>query len=131
MSNARSTKLADALVRRLAPHMPTGYSVRQRASMLLLYHDSEIIETISALDIADDADSRSPIERAATAMHSTLEAVQDGLSRDLRTPWPQDAEGRMVLPDVLVANGEIQAFFGEENNPVLRLQPIGSAEIEP
>jgi hypothetical protein len=78
---------------------------------------------VAILDDPTGWESGQEIELLETVVRSTLSGVQDAISRARALPWPGETSA-MPQPDARVADGALQAWFGEENNPVLRLEPI-------
>ncbi len=69
-----------------------------------------------------------------TVMIATLSGVQDGISRARSTPWPQapgtnDAVSAMPYPGARVVEGVLHAWFGNENDPALRLAPLSLSDL--
>lgn len=123
---ASSRKVADALAAALAPYVPSGVVIDASADGINAVVNGEPWAGSGAVAILDDPTGWEPgqeIELLETIVRSTLSGVQDAISRACRPPWPGETSA-MPQPGARVANGALQAWFGEEIDPVLRLDPI-------
>jgi hypothetical protein len=60
---------------------------------------------------------------AETATRAALSTIQDSVQEALRVPWPAlDA-----LPDAVVRDGILAAWFGSQEAPTLRLNAVASS----
>jgi hypothetical protein len=62
------------------------------------------------------------------AMLAALHAVQDGVVRVRKSPWPGE-DPDLPEPGVAVSDHRIFLWFGEEGDPVVRLEPIDIRDI--
>jgi hypothetical protein len=127
---AKSRKLAETLAARLGPTMPSGFRIEAQAGQLSLFRGLALIGTLSATDIVDDFDDRSPSERLGVAVLATLSAVQDCIAESLGEPWPRNKAEDMALPHAEVDGKCVRAWFGDEMAPVLLLPSIELGEFE-
>ncbi|MGQ0623488.1 MAG: hypothetical protein ACT4PP_02355 [Sporichthyaceae bacterium] len=127
---ASSRDLAVALAQRLGPHLPAGIEVRATDCGLHVDAAGESWAGSDALDILNDVqqwticpDADEIVERAA---RSTLSGVQDAIARASSWPWPTVPVNHSAMPgaDARLSDGQLLAWFGDENEPALRLDLI-------
>src|SRR5206468_4168026 len=65
------------------------------------------------------------------AVWRVLTDFQDELAEQLRVPWPHDPALGYVFhePEVVVRDGAVHFWYGEEGNPVLAFEPIPLNEL--
>jgi hypothetical protein len=80
--------------------------------------------------ILDDGDDRDLAERARTAVEAVLNGVQDVVIEELKGGWPAGAAGAdLPLPGALAVGGAVLGWYGSEDTPVVRLDPIVLSEL--
>ncbi|MBA2323347.1 MAG: hypothetical protein H0V92_04770 [Pseudonocardiales bacterium] len=67
-------------------------------------------------------------ENLETAARAVLSGVQDWIADTTTQPWP-GAGGQMPNPDARVRSDAIEMWFGDDDQPVLRLRPIRLSDI--
>ncbi len=61
------------------------------------------------------------------AAEVVLSSIQDGVSMTLREPWPLMMAGskrQMAMPGAKVVDGALEPWYGKEDAPAIRFQPI-------
>ncbi len=84
--------------------------------------DSEIA------DIVAEEDGRSIINRVETAAWAIINFAQDAVMESTREPWPGGPAGG-AMPETRVIGEQLHMWFGNERDPVLRLQPVDLTEL--
>jgi len=118
------TQLASALAERLARVLPEGFSIFSKGHELWL--DTPDGCANSAWAGAVDRNPSDLSLYSGTAWQ-VLNSIQDGVSVTLREPWPLEMVGgkrQMAMPDAKVVDGVLELWYGKEDAPALRLQPI-------
>ena len=118
------TQLASALAERLAQVLPEGFSISSDGPDLWL--DTPDGVGTSAWAGAVD---RNPMDLSlyTGAATTVLDSIQDGVSVTLREPWPLvmvGSEHQMAMPDAKVVDGVLELWYGNEDAPAIRFQPI-------
>jgi hypothetical protein len=118
------TQLASALAERLAQVLPQGFSISSTGYELWL--DTPDGYGNSAWAGAVD---QNPTDLAlySGAAWQVLNSIQDGVSVTLREPWLLEmvsGKRQMAMPDAKVVDGVLDLWYGQEDAPVIRLQPI-------
>jgi hypothetical protein len=116
--------LVEALVARLREVVPEGYTVSPNATGFgvgLSSTDPPILELISYVkDIVEQP--RGTFEsRVESAAWNVLSSFQDFIAED--TPLPATSGG-LPNPETAVRDGVLQLWYGDEEEPDLRLPPI-------
>lgn len=83
------------------------------------------------LDDPELLDAEADARLLETVTRSTLSGVQDAISRARAEPWPVVAGDASAMPgpNARVADGVLHAWFGDEDSPALRLEPIPLAAL--
>ncbi len=120
-------RFAAALAACLQRVVPDGFSVRTRGHAVGVYDptwwgDSEIA------DIVAEEDGRSIINRVETAAWAIINFAQDAVMESTREPWPGGPAGG-AMPETRVIGEQLHMWFGNERDPVLRLQPVDLTEL--
>jgi hypothetical protein len=122
--------LAAALVERLRPHIPPDVSLRpERGGVTVL------VEGFAWLRQGVKEILNPPGDQAALleiAVWNVLSKVQDFVSEHRAEPWPRWERGGDPLPSprVAVRSGALHLWFGNEDEPVLRLEPIRLNDLQ-
>jgi hypothetical protein len=118
------TQLASALAERLAQVLPEGFSISSMGHELWL--DTPDGYGNSAWAAAVDENS-TDLSLYSGAAENVLNSIQDGVSMTLRKPWPLEMVGgkrQMAMPGAKVIDGALELWYGKEDAPAIRLQPI-------
>jgi hypothetical protein len=115
---------ARALVERLSPILPLGFSARAEGDFVAVDAPGGLGGG-TALAGQLDQDDLTPQDYADAAW-SVLSLAQDVVSETTTEPWPAAiGPGRdLAEPGAQIAGGTIRLFFGAEDQPVLILPPI-------
>ena len=118
---ARLRALLRAVVERLAPALPEGFSLTFSPDSLLLHREVERVDEIW-LDWAVEGS-----ELLAPAVESALDQLQDTLAEETTDPWP----GRGSLPGAAaeVRGDALHLWYGDADAPVLAFEPIPLADL--
>jgi hypothetical protein len=81
-----------------------------------------------AADILGDEDGRSTIELAETLARTIMNSTQDVVMESTREQWPMGTV-RAADPDARVIGDQLHMWFGDEDEPVLRLDPVDLTEL--
>jgi uncharacterized protein YidB (DUF937 family) len=119
MKNAKA--LADALANRLDSIVPEGISVTA--------HDGSIGPVIDG-EACGGTDFNGWVEEGVSfdltdgdAVLAALQAVQDGVARGRKSPWPGEGP-ELPDPGVKVSEHRLLLWYGDEAEPVLQLDSI-------
>jgi hypothetical protein len=118
---ARLRALLRALVERLSPALPEGFSLTFSSDSLLLHRELERLDEVG-LDWAVEGP-----DLLAPAVRSALDQLQDTLAEETTDPWP----GRGSLPGAAaeVRGDALHLWYGDPDEPVLALEPIPLADL--
>ena len=124
MSLMDGTQLASALAERLAQVLPEGFFVSSDGHDLWL-DTPDGVGTSAWAGVVD----HNPMDLSsyASAAWTVLSSIQDGVSVTLREPWPLVMVGRehqMAMPGAKVVDEVLQFWYGDEDAPAIRFQPI-------
>jgi len=119
----RLRALLMALVRRVAPSLPSGFSLAFSHGSLLLLRNLEVLDEVDLSWAVEGP------ELLAQAVESALDRLQDTIAEETTDPWP----GRGALPGAgtVVRDDAVQIWFGDPDEPVLAFEPIPLSELEP
>lgn len=118
-------QFARVLAERLADVLPRGCAVSPEGESLWLNTPDGYGSSAWAGGV-DGEDNDAGDERYALAAWNVLSAVQDGVTRTLRAPWPRLPGSRLAMADpwARVADGVLHLGYGDDQNPVVRCRPI-------
>ena len=114
-------RLAHALVERLAPKLPRGWSLAVSYGELLVLHG---VEFVKGVDLRWSSDEESLAATAWTA----LDRVQDAIAETTAEPWPNERP-RLPASRSEVRDGALRLWYEDTDGVVLELEPIPLAEI--
>jgi hypothetical protein len=119
---ARLRALLRALIDRIAPALPEGFSLTFTVDSLLLHRDLERLDEIG-LEWAAGGE-----EVLASKVWAALDRLQDTIAEETADPWP----GRGSLPGAgaEVRDGALHLWYGDAAEPVLAFEPITLADLE-
>ncbi len=120
---ASSRDLAAALAERLNEVAPAGVTVRATGTEVEVIQDGRVVGGSSAAVSLDMDGEGLPEERIGSIAAAVISGVQDEITEALTEPWPA-RNGRMVNPDTRQTGAVTEMWFGDVDNPVLRLRPI-------
>jgi hypothetical protein len=118
------TQLASALAERLAQVLPEGFSISSDGHELWLDTPDGYGNSAWAGGVDQDPTDLSSYAGAACVV---LSSIQDGVSMTLRAPWPLMTVGSqhlMAMPGAKVVDGALELWYGDEDAPAIRFQPI-------
>ncbi|MGQ0630823.1 MAG: hypothetical protein ACT4P1_07250 [Sporichthyaceae bacterium] len=109
--------------------MPTGVKLRASDGGLHVDAGGQSWAGSDALEILDDADQWSVSEGSEIVervVRATLSGVQDAISRARAEVWPSvpGSPSVMAHAEARVVDGVLHVWFGDEDAPVLRFDPI-------
>jgi len=121
-----SRDLAADLADRLNRIVPPGFTVRSEGIRLNVYQDGRDLGGSPALVILAERDGRSMDEKVETAVHAVLSDIQDRIIEACKGPWPGGFSRGVDLPmpDCQVTGDRLRLWFGDENEPVISIEPI-------
>ena len=120
-------RFAAALAARLNAVVPRGLSVRAEGSAVSVY-DPVLSGGSAGADIFGKGDRRSIAELVETAAWAIMNSIQDVVMESTREQWPMGA-ARAADPGVRVVGDRLHLWFGDEENPVLRLESVDLSEL--
>lgn len=119
-----SHDLAAALAERLNQVLPDGFHVVTSDIDLIVFRRGTELGIAAALAVLETVDAiKNPERGLETAVRATLDAVQDLVAEATAEPWP-GAGTSQPNPDTRVHGGALTLWFGPEEDPVLRLEPV-------
>jgi len=128
---ASSRRFARALAERLGEVVPAPLTVSAHGSDISLYAAAVLQGGSASARLLDEEDGRSLAERMQLAVRGVLDGIQDCVMEYLREEWPADRSGRSGLAGVRIEANCVYPWYGEsETDAVIRLRPIGFAEIQ-
>jgi hypothetical protein len=118
---ARLRSLLVALVERLGPTLPAGFSLAFGQGALLLFRDLEQLDEIDLTWAVEEGNS------PAWTVEHALDRLQDTIAEETADPWP----GRRNLPGaaVEVRGDALHLWYGDPAEPVLAFEPIPLADL--
>jgi hypothetical protein len=113
---ARLRSLLVALVERLGPALPDGFSLAFGRGSLLLFRD---LEQLDELDLTWAVEEGGSLE---WPVRHALDRLQDTIAEETTDPWP----GRRSLPGAAaeVRGDALHLWYGASDEPVLAFEPI-------
>lgn len=117
-------QFAAALVERLAPLLPAGFSARAEEGGVYIDAPDGLGSATSVADLLD-RDDLEPQDYADVAW-AVLSMAQDVVSETITEPWPAAMGGTTDLaePGTRVEGLAVHLYFGAEEQPVLILPPV-------
>jgi hypothetical protein len=117
-------QFAAALVERLAPILPAGFSARADAGGVCIDAPDGLGSATSVADLLD-RDDLEPQDYADVAW-AVLSMAQDVVSETTTDPWPvaMGSTRDLAEPGTRVEGGTVHLYFGAEEQPVLILPPV-------
>jgi hypothetical protein len=118
---ARLRALLVALVERLGPALPAGFSLAFGQGSLLLFRDLEQLDEIDLTWVVEEGDS------LAWTVEHTLDRLQDTIAEETADPWPS----RRSLPGAAaeVRGDALHLWYGDPAEPALAFEPIPLADL--
>ena len=118
---ARLRSLLLALVERLGPALPAGFSLAFGRGSLLLFRDLEQLDEIDLTWVAEEGDT------LAWTVEHALDRLQDTIAEETADPWP----GWRSLPGAAaeVRGDALHLWYGDPAEPVLAFEPIPLADL--
>jgi hypothetical protein len=111
------TWLAPVLAERFQRVVPTGFIVvSSDAGPRRIYGPDHWLWAIEAFGKTPGDEE---IERTVPGIASE---IQDFIAEETATPWP--GEKQMPTPSAAVRDAVLEVWYGDENDPILRLDPI-------
>jgi hypothetical protein len=120
-------RFAAALAARLNAVVPPGLRVRAQGSAVSVY-DSALCGGSSGADILAEEDGRATAKLAETAAWTIMDSTQDVVMESTREQWPMGAT-RAADAGARVVGDWLHLWFGDEENPVLRLESVDLTEL--
>ena len=103
--------------------MPPGFAVHAIDTDLVVLHNGERMGASRALSIMETVEAlQHPRENLETVVRAAPSGVQDLISDASTEPWPGTTS--QPNPDARVDGDTVEMWFGDEDNPVVRLPPI-------
>jgi len=103
--------------------VPSGFAVHAVDTELVVMRDGEELGVSGAPGIMETVEAiQHPAENLETAVRASLSGVQDYIADETTEPWPgitsqPNADARLV-------GDTIEMWFGDEQDPVMRLRPM-------
>lgn len=125
-------RLAEALVERLRPHIPSDVVLQpERGGVTVLVEGFAWLRQ-GVEEILDQPGD--PAFFLETAAWNVLSSIQDFVSEHRAEPWPRwewgaDADP-LPSPRAAVRSGALHLWYGNEDDPVLSLEPIRLKELQ-
>ena len=116
-------QFARALAERLRPILPTGFAIAAEDDIVKVEAPDGFGASASMAHL-DPADAEP--QDYADAAWNVLSMVQDVVSESSPDPWPAaiGATADVAEPGTYLESGRVELYFGDEEQPVLRLDPI-------
>ena|ERR1041384_1796200 len=123
-------RFASAIAARIQSVVPDRITVGAQGSAVSVYDQGHWGDWgySQIADIVAEEDGRSIVERVQTAAWAIVSFAQDAVMESTREPWPGGPPGG-AMPTAQVIGEQLHVWFGDEDNPVLRLEPIELAEL--
>ena len=122
------TRLAAALVERLALVLPQGFSISSEGHDLTLDTPDGLGTSAWAGAVDENPTDLALYPKAAWVV---LSSIQDGVTLTLRECWPLSIVGgehKMAMPGAKVVEKTLELWYGNEEAPVIRFPPIKLSE---
>lgn len=120
---ASSLKLAAQLAERLNEVAPDGFTVTAEDIAVVVSHNGEFVGASEAPAILETVEGiRDPGEAIVTAAAAVISGVQDFIADTSAEPWPGTRD--QPDPDVRRTGDQLEMWFGDEDNPVLKLRAL-------
>ncbi len=115
-------RFAAAVAERLNAVVPDGLTVRADGSAVGVY-DPALCGGCYGAEIFGKEDGRPIVELVETAAWAIMNGIQDVIMESIREQWPMGTT-RAADPGARVAGDQLHLWFGDEDNPVLRLESV-------
>jgi hypothetical protein len=119
-------RLSAVLADRLNRILPEGFTAVDAQGIFALIDpggDLIVGKPLGWMMSAEDS-----TRQLAAVVERALCDVQDGVSVVLTIPWPAVAHGQ-PMPHAAVLEGVLEMWFGDQQQPFLRLEPIPLEEL--
>jgi hypothetical protein len=121
---ASSPDFAAELATRLNEVVPDGFTVIAEHENVVLRHNGEVIGSTSMADLVESSENLDHLpENLETAARAILSNVQDWIADTSYEPWPGTQS--QPNPGAQFSDGILAMWFGDQENPVLSLAPLG------
>jgi len=121
-----SPDLAAELAIRLNEVAPDGFTVIAEHTYVAVRHNGEFIGRSGAAEFLESIEGiQNPTEAIERAARVILDTVQDYFSDASTEPWPGTRD--QPNPGIRLRNDRLEMWFGDQDNPVLKLRPLDLA----
>src|SRR5262245_29445706 len=120
-------RFAAALAARLNAVVPSGLSVRAEGSAVSVY-DPGLAGGSAAAETLTREDGRPIVEQVELVAYAILNGTQDVVMESTREQWPMGAT-RAAEPGARIIGDRLHLWFGDEDQPVLRLESVDLADL--
>ena len=101
-----------------------GFTVIAEHENVVLRHNGEVIGSTSMADLVESSENLDHLpENLETAARAILSNVQDWIADTSYEPWPGTQS--QPNPGAQFSDGILAMWFGDQENPVLSLAPLG------
>lgn len=122
--SAAALRFASEVAARLNAVVPPGLSVRAEGTSVNVYSATDDRHASAGAELISERDGRTLAERAAAAAWGILEGAQDGVMEILREQWPAGAARNAPDAGTRVEGPLLLMWFGDEDAPVITLEPL-------
>lgn len=128
MPAASSPDFAAELAIRLNEVAPDGFTVIADNVSVVLRHNGGFVGSTDMAELIEDSENLDLLpENLETAARAVLSNVQDWIADTTTEPWP--GERSLPNPDAHVTGDRLEMWWGDQDNPVLKLRPLDLAAI--
>lgn len=125
--------LAESLAERLDKVVPLDFSVEAVKSEIKIFHNNRL-EQVNSLDVFWSKASTDQQNIDIIVSH-VLDSVQDLIAEETREVWPKrdaadNAPRDLPLPYFRWEGRTLHMGFGDERDPVVRLEPLQLEELQ-
>ena len=128
MPAASSLKFAAELAIRLNEVVPDGFTVVAEDENVVLRHNGKVVGSTGMAEIVESSENLDHLpQNMETGARAILSNVQDWIADTTTEPWP--GKRSLPNPDAQVTGERLEAWFGDQDNPVLKLRPLDLAAV--
>lgn len=123
-----SPDLAAELAIRLNEVAPEGFTVIAEHTYVAVRYNGELIGRSGAAEFLESIEGiQNPPEAIKRAVRVILDTVQDYVADTSTEPWPGTRD--QPNPGIRLSGSHLEMWFGDQDNPVLKLRPLDLATI--
>ena len=120
-------RFATEMALRLNSVVPAGLAVHAKGAGVTLYDPASWGASLAAEHLLNE-DGRPIVDLVESVAYAIMNAIQDEVMESTKEQWPPGPKGA-AEPEARVIGEQLHLWFGDEDAPILRLDPLDLIEV--